>query len=121
MTDTRSGWRPAGTLLFTRHSPVLLVVAVTLVFGITIGTTSVGKQTALYLQAPAGRLGTASGLSRTFAYAGSIASATITGIAFRTRVSDHGLHSVALILVAVGAVVLLMSVADRRLRTGGSR
>ncbi|GIH12072.1 MFS transporter [Rugosimonospora africana] len=105
-----------GVLFFTSHSPAILLVGVTLVFGITIGTTSVGNQTALYAQAPPEQVGTASGLFRTFSYIGSIASATLTGIAFRTRVTDHGLHVTAIILAAVAAVVLLMTLADRRLR-----
>ncbi|HEY2673436.1 MAG TPA: MFS transporter [Rugosimonospora sp.] len=105
-----------GVFFFTAHSPAILLVGVTLVFGITIGTTSVGNQTALYAQAPPGEVGTASGLFRTFSYVGSIASATITGIAFRTSVTDSGLHTVAVILVAVAAAVLLMTLADRHLK-----
>ncbi len=62
-------------------------------------------------------LGTASGLSRTFGYIGSIASATITSIVFHARVSDSGLHDMALILVGVAAVVLLMTLLlGRRVR-----
>ena len=84
-------------------------------FGAVVGTTSVGNQTALYLQSPPESLGTAAGLSRTFGYLGSIASATITSIVFHARVSDAGLHDMALILVAVAAVVLLMTLLDRQL------
>ena len=40
-------------------------------FGLFTGFASGGNQTALYSQAPAERLGTASGLPRTFGYAGS--------------------------------------------------
>jgi hypothetical protein len=36
---------------------------------------------------------------------------------FRTRVSDHGLHAMAFILVGVGAIVLVMVIADRELPT----
>jgi nicotinamidase-related amidase len=53
---------------------------------------------------------------RTFGYIGSMAAATITGVAFRTHVSDGGLHGVSLILIGIGAVVLPMTVFDRRLR-----
>ncbi|MFJ4921074.1 MFS transporter [Streptomyces sp. NPDC088725] len=106
-----------GILFLTTHSPVVLILGVTAVFGITIGTTTPGNQTALYTQAPADQLGTASGLFRTFSYIGSIASSTLTGIVFRDRVTDHGLHLIALILIGVGAVVLVMTVADRRLTT----
>ena len=104
-----------GLLFLTGESPVVLIVAVTLVFGVTTGTTTTGNQTALYVETPADQLGTASGLLRTFSYIGSIASSTITGIVFRDHVTDHGLHSLAAILVAVAAVVLVMTIADRRL------
>ncbi|HEY6787264.1 MAG TPA: MFS transporter [Trebonia sp.] len=92
------------TLYITSHSPVIALVAVMVLFGVVVGTTSVGNQTALYLQSPPENLGTAAGLSRTFGYIGSIASATITSIVFHTRVSDAGLHDMALILVGVAAV-----------------
>ena len=52
---------------------------------------------------------------RTFGYIGSIASATITGLVFRTRVDDAGLHSVSLIMIGIGIVVLLMTALDRQL------
>ena len=106
------------TLFITVHSPVLALVAVMVLFGVVVGTTSVGNQTALYLQSPPESLGTASGLLRTFGYIGSIASATITSIVFHTRVSDAGLHDMALILVGVAAAVLLMTLLDRHLTRG---
>ena len=103
-------------LFLTSGSPVIAVIGVTALFGVMSGITSVANQAALYQQSPAQNLGTASGLLRTFGYVGSIASATITGIAFRTRVSDAGLHHISLILIGIGAVVLLMTVFDRRLK-----
>ncbi len=106
-----------GVLLLTTHSPVILIVAVTLIFGITLGAGIAGNQTALYRQASANQVGTAAGLFRTFSYIGSIASSAITGIVFRTSVTDHGLHIIAIILVAVGAVVLVMTLVDRQLET----
>ena len=106
-----------GVLLLTAHSPVALIVAVTLIFGITLGTSIAGNQTGLYHQASGNQVGTAAGLFRTFSYIGSIASSAIIGIVFRTSVTDHGLHTLAIILVAVGAVVLVMTVVDRQLKT----
>ena len=47
----------------------------------------------------------------------SIASFAITGIVYRSNVTDHGLHAIAVILVTVGAVVLVMTLVDRRLKT----
>jgi predicted MFS family arabinose efflux permease len=106
------------TVLLNAHSPAVLIIAVTLVFGITMGTTTVGNQTALYTEALPSQVGTVSGLFRTFCYVGSIASSTITGIVFRTSVTDGGLHLVAWILVGVSFLVLVMTVADRRLPLG---
>jgi MFS family permease len=105
------------TLLLTTTSPAIAIIGVSLLFGITLGTTAVGNQTALYTQAPPQQLGTASGLYRTFAYIGSIASSVITALAFRTSVTDHGLHSIAYILAGVGAVVVAMTLLDRNLPT----
>lgn len=106
----------AGMLFLGVDAPVIAIVAVTLVFGITVGTTSIGNQTALYTQVPITRVGTASGLFRTFGYVGSIASSTLTGIVFKDNVTDRGLHSIALVLIAVSVVVLVMVLTDRALR-----
>ena len=106
-----------GVLLLSTHSPVVLIVTVTVIFGIALGAGAAGNQTALYGQASANQVGTAAGLFRTFSYIGSIASSAITGIVFRTSVTDHGLHTIAIILVAVGAVVLVMTLVDRQLKT----
>ncbi|MFD3456619.1 MFS transporter [Streptomyces sp. NPDC058691] len=103
-------------LFLTSTTPVVAVIGVTALFGIMSGVSNLANQTALYRESPPEKLGTASGLLRTFGYVGSIASATITGIAFRPHVSDSGLHHVSLILIAIGAVVLLMTVFDRRLK-----
>ncbi|WP_329369535.1 MFS transporter [Streptomyces sp. NBC_00669] len=104
-----------GILALTAHSPVVLVVAVTLVFGLCVGTATVSNQTALYTQSPPEQIGTASGLFRTFGYLGSIVSATVTGLAFKHGATDSGLHAAAVILIAAGAAVLAMTLLDRGL------
>jgi hypothetical protein len=101
------------TLFLTDDSPLVAVLGVTALFGITTGTTAVSTQTALYLQTPAETVGTASGLLRTSGYLGSVASATITGAAFRSQVGDTGLHTLATVLLGIGIVVLLLTVLDR--------
>lgn len=106
-----------GTLLLASRSPIIAIVAVTAVFGVMSGASNVTNQMTLYRQAPAEAIGTASGLLRTFGYVGSIAAATVTGVAFRDHVSDAGLHGVSLVLIGIGLVVLLMTVLDRRLAT----
>jgi MFS family permease len=103
------------TFFLTSHSPIVAIVGTTGLFGLMSGASTVSNQTALYREAPAEKVGTASGLLRTFGYIGSIASATITGIVFRVRVDDAGLHPVSLIMTAIGIVVLLMTAFDRQL------
>jgi MFS family permease len=105
----------AGLLFLTSHSSLTTIVCVSAIFGLVAGFGNVSNQTALYIEAPAAKVGTASGLLRTFGYVGSIAAATITGAAFRARVSDPGLHAVAAILIGIGIVVLIMTAVDRRL------
>jgi MFS family permease len=107
--------------LFTSQTPVLAIVGVTLLFAITLGTTSVSNQTALYTQAPADQVGTAAGLFRTFSYLGSIASSTITGIVFRRSVTDSGLHLVAVILVGVSVAVLALTLFDRTVNNSAAK
>ncbi|MFD7752005.1 MFS transporter [Streptomyces sp. NPDC059757] len=104
-----------GIMLLTSHSPAIAIVLVSLIFGITSASTTVGNQTALYLAAPPDQIGTASGLFRTFGYLGTITSAVIGSIVFRDGVSDHGLHTLGIVLVAAGLAVLLLTVLDRRL------
>jgi MFS family permease len=103
------------TLFLSSHSPVIAIIAITALFGLMSGSSNVTNQTALYKQAPAEKVGTASGLLRTFGYIGSIAASTITGVAFHARVDDSGLHRVSLIMIGIGIVVLLMTAFDRHL------
>ena len=100
-------------LFLAEGSPIAAIVAVTLLFGVALGTAASGNQIALYGQASADQIGTASGLFRTFGYIGSIASSALISITFRTSVTDHGLHVIAVIMIAVSAVTLLMTLADR--------
>jgi MFS family permease len=105
----------AAVLLLTTGTPVAWIVVVTLIFGVTMGTMAIGNQTALYIQVTAQQIGTASGLLRTFGYLGSIGSSAIIAVVFRASVTDHGLHVIAVIMVAVSAVALVMTLADRQL------
>ncbi|WP_405495511.1 MFS transporter [Streptomyces sp. NBC_00096] len=104
-------------VLLGNHSPVLAILAVTLIYGVVMGTTSVANQTALYLQAPPDQIGTAAGLMRTFTYLGPIASATITGAVFKHGATDRGLHTIGLVLIAAAAAVLALTALDRTLET----
>ncbi len=108
-----------GVLLLTSRASIVLIVAITLVFGVALGTAASGNQIALYTQAPPEQLGVASGLFRTFGYVGSIASSAITGIIFHTGVSDGSLHLIALIMIGVSITAVTLSVLDRTLRNPG--
>jgi predicted MFS family arabinose efflux permease len=103
-------------LLFTGSgSPLVLIIIVTLLFGITLGTGSVSNQAALYSQSPADQIGTASGLLRTFTYLGAIGSSVVTGLVFRANAGDTGLHTMAVILAIVAAATMALLAFDRTL------
>jgi MFS family permease len=110
----------AGVLILSRSAWIGWIVVITLIFGLVTGFAAAGNQTALYSQAPAEQLGTASGLLRTFGYVGSIAASAITGIVFHASVSDSGVHLIAWIMIGVSLALVLISVLDRTLpaRTG---
>ena len=110
-----------GILLLTTTSATVLIVVVTLIFGVALATFASANQTALYTQVDSAQIATAAGLLRTFGYVGSIASSAIISIAFHRSVTDHGLHSIAAIMIAVSVLGLLLTVADRRLRTPRAR
>ncbi|QUD83997.1 MFS transporter [Gordonia polyisoprenivorans] len=98
-------------------TPAWLVVtlAVTILLGFAQGAAS-SNQLALYSQVTAEQLGTASGLMRSFGYLGSIASSAITGIVYRTNVTDTGVTTIAWIMVGASVVLLCISIFDRTLR-----
>jgi MFS family permease len=73
------------------------------------------NQMALYQQTPADRMGSASGLFRTGQYVGSVLASTLIGVAYGERASDDGLHTLAVLLVVMAALVLLGTLASRRL------
>jgi MFS family permease len=106
-----------GVLFLNSSSGIGWIVVVTMIFGVALGAAAAGNQIALYGQAPAELLGTAAGLLRTFGYIGSIAASAITGIVFHTRVSDHGVHLIAWIMIGVSVVLILLTIADRTLRS----
>ncbi len=105
-----------GVLVLTSSTPIIWILVVTSVFGVTMGTMSSGNQTALYTQVTADQIGTASGLFRTFGYIGSIASSALIGVVFHAKVSDIGMHRIAVFMMAVSVLALLLTVMDRRLR-----
>jgi MFS family permease len=102
-------------LLLTHQSPIWALVGMTLLFGITNGLGSFANQASLYVFAPAAEIAVASGLYRTFSYMGAIFSSSLIGITFGKAATDAGLHTLAWVLVGIGAVVTLLVVFDRAL------
>jgi MFS family permease len=105
-----------GVLFLTANTSIIWILLITLIFGVTMGTMASSNQTALYMQITSDQIGTASGLLRTFGYIGSIASSALIGIVFHTKVSDRGLHHIAIMMIAVSVIALIMTIADRRLK-----
>ncbi|OIJ93296.1 MFS transporter [Streptomyces colonosanans] len=105
-----------GVLLLGSTVWIGTVVILTLMFGLAIGFSTAGNQTALTQHAPADQLGTASGLLRTFGYAGSIGASAATGLVFHHNVTNHGVHQIAWIMTAVSLVLAALTLADRTLR-----
>ena len=109
-------------LLFLGHAapwPVQLALAV--VFGVPNGLLIVGNQAAMFAQAPGEQIGTASGLLRTFQYLGAIASGAVIGVAYGPRATDAGLHHLAIVLVATGVLLAVLTAVTVRPRRRAGR
>ncbi|MFB9822361.1 MFS transporter [Arthrobacter ramosus] len=104
----------AGVMLLVNHgSGVVLLIGMTLLLGLTNGFSSFANQAALYLQTTAAEIAVASGLLRTSMYLGAIGSSSLIGIAFGPSATDAGFHTLAWILVAIGASMVVLTAFDR--------
>lgn len=104
------------TALLTEHdSPVWVLIVMTVLFGVANGFSGYANQATLYTQSPPESIGVASGLYRTFAYFGAIFSSSLIGFAFGSQATDHGLHVVGIVIVAIGTVLIAMAIADRQI------
>lgn len=104
-----------GLLLLTGASPLWLVVLVGVGSGIPQGMNTLANQNALFLQADSARVGTASGLLRTFQYLGAMLSSAAVAVFFRTGADTAGLHDLAVLMLVVGALLLFAVLADKSL------
>lgn len=106
----------AGLLLVAGPaSSAWLLVAIMLVAGLPLGLVGLANQNAVYAQSDPARTGTAAGLLRTSSYVGAIVASAATALAFPDRADTGGLHHLALAMLGLGAVLLLLTVADRSL------
>jgi MFS family permease len=105
----------AALLLLTGTSPLWLVVTVGMVSGIPQGVNTLANQNALFQQADATHMGTASGLLRTFQYLGAMLSSAAVAGFFRDGADTSGLHGLAVLMLAVGVALLAAVLADKSL------
>ena len=108
-------------LSFVDHAtPAWLVAGVVMLFGLPQGLFSTATQALIYIQAPADAIGTAAGLQRTAGYIGAIAATSLLALMFGQRATDHGFHHLAIVLGALSAVLLVVTIFDRTLTRGPS-
>jgi MFS family permease len=108
----------SGVLLVAGHTaPALALAAAGALFGLPQGLSSTGNQAAVYAQAPPGQTGSAAGLQRTAQYLGAITAASLIGLFYGQRATDHGLHEMALASGLLAVAVLVLTVLDRSLRS----
>lgn len=107
----------AGLFLVGSDSPVWLLLAVGAVLGIPQGLLGLAGQNALYRQAEPARIASAAGLLRTFMYLGALAASAATAAFFPHRADTPGLHDLALFMAIGSALLLVITLPDRSLRT----
>lgn len=105
------------TWVHSASSVWLLAVAVSF-FGFAQGFCFTSIQAAVYVQAPAQEMGTAAGLQRTSQYVGAIAASTVLGLVYGTRTTDAGLHSLALLMALLCALLFAATIADKTFPRG---
>ncbi|MEU5026859.1 MFS transporter [Streptomyces milbemycinicus] len=106
----------SATLLLLRpDSPVWLLIAVALLFGVPQGLINLALQNAVYHQADPARIGSSAGLMRTFFYLGAMVASSAYGAFYGARANTGGLHGLASLMLAVAAVFLAVTVVDRSL------
>lgn len=107
----------AGLLLTLGPTSALwLVVVVALVAGVPQGLNNLANQNAVYHQAAPERMGSSSGLLRTFYYLGAIVASTAGGVFLTPRADTPGMHDLAWFMLGAAALFVIVTLADRSLR-----
>jgi len=106
----------AGCILLIRSDTAAsLLVLLVLPFGLPQGICSNANQAAVYVQAPYEEMGTAAGLLRTSQYVGAIVASSLLGLLLGKHPTDHGMHTLAWVMVVLSAGLVIVTVADRTL------
>jgi MFS family permease len=101
-------------LLLDGGTPVVGILLVGAVLGVPNGFNNLGLQAALYERTPPEHTGAAGGLFQTFRYLGAILATALIGAFFGERATTAGLHELALVAVAIGALLVLASARRAR-------
>lgn len=98
-------------LLLTYHetSPLLWLLVIMAVLGMSNGFNNISMQTALYEHVKPEETGSASGLFQTSRYLGSILSSSLLGLTFNRHLDDQHLHLVAIICFVFCVIVLALA------------
>ncbi|HEY9180908.1 MAG TPA: MFS transporter, partial [Candidatus Baltobacteraceae bacterium] len=109
----------AGALLLLglhAYSTAYAILTASAVLGIPNGMNPVSEQATLALHAHVDVMGVASGLLRTAGYIGAMLASSLIAIAFSRGANDAALHTLAGVLVALAAILVLVSGARLALR-----
>ncbi|SDK33407.1 MFS transporter [Nonomuraea jiangxiensis] len=106
-------------LLLDSATPIWMLAAVGALIGLPQGLNGLANQNALYAQADVTRMGSSAGLLRTFMYLGALLAAAANAAYYKHGATTIGLHDLSRLLMGVGVVFLVASVADRSLRRIG--
>ncbi|WP_026961335.1 MFS transporter [Alicyclobacillus herbarius] len=98
-----------GMTTFHQTSPLVVLVIVLLILGVSNGLNNVGMQAALFASAPKEIIGAASGLFMTARYMGTIISSVLLGMVFAPTLTTGRLRVLAGILALCAAFVIWMS------------
>jgi MFS family permease len=110
----------AGCLCFLfldSTSGAIVLGTALLLFGIPQGVLSTSIQACVYIQAPAGEMGTAAGLQRTSGYIGAIAASSLLGFVYGERPTDEGFHHLMIVMGVLGAALVVTTFFDRTIPT----
>jgi MFS family permease len=102
----------------TFGSPIWLIAAAAMLFGGAQGMFSVSTQAAVYIQAPANEIGSASGLQRTAFYLGAIIAASVLALLYGKNATNGAFLTLTLIMAALSAALFICTIFDRTLPHG---
>jgi MFS family permease len=107
-------------LLLHSGSAIWLLLIIAMVFGIPQGLGNLALQNSVYYQAEPVRMGSSSGLLRTFGYLGAIVASAANGAFLSHRADTNGLHHLAGFMLAAAVLFLAVTAADRTLSRVGT-